>query len=274
MINLYLIPTPIGNMEDITLRALELLKSVDVIYCEDTRNTKTLLMYHNINRTLKSYHMFNEEKKIDEILRDLNDGKTVAVVTDAGYPGISDPGYLACKRALDAGYTVSTIPGASASLTALVTSGLPCDKFLFYGFLAHQKQDKEKELNKFIDCEYTTIFYESPHRINETLELMKDILGSRRLCIARELTKKHEEYIRGTCESLAEMNLEIKGEIVLILEGAKVDSLTVELNKLSIREHYDYYLKEGLQSKDAMKQVAKDRNVSKSDIYKSLQNND
>lgn len=271
MINLYLIPTPIGNMEDITLRAIELLKSVDVIYCEDTRNTKTLLMYHNINRTLKSYHMFNEEKKVDEILRDLKDGKTVAVVTDAGYPGISDPGYLACKRAIDAGFTVSTIPGASASLTALVTSGIPCDKFLFYGFLAHQKQDKEKELRSFVDYQYTIIFYESPHRIQETLELMKDIYGTRRLCIARELTKKHEEYIRGTCIELANQNLDIKGEIVLILEGAKVDSLIVELNKLSVIDHYNYYLKEGLTSKDAMKQVAKDRNVSKSDIYKEIE---
>ena len=271
MINLYLVPTPIGNMNDITLRALELLKSVDVIYCEDTRNTKTLLMYHNINRTLKSYHMFNEEKKVDEILRDLNDGKVVAIVTDAGYPGVSDPGYLACKRAIDAGYTVSTIPGATASLTALVTSGLPCDKFLFYGFLAHQKKDKEKELIKFIDYEYTIIFYESPHRINETLEMMGEIYHDRKLVIARELTKKHEEYIRGTCETLAKSNLDLKGEIVIILEGAKTDSLTLELNKLSIKEHYDYYIKDGIDSKEAMKKVAKDRNISKSDVYKEVE---
>lgn len=270
MINLYLIPTPIGNMEDITLRALELLKTVDVIYCEDTRNTKSLLLYHGINRTLKSNHLFNEDKKANEIITDLKEGKTVAVVSDAGYPGISDPGYLACKRAIDEGFTVSTIPGATASITALVTSGIPCDKFFFYGFLAHTTLDKQKELQSFIDYEYTVIFYESPHRINETIKMMGDLFGDRELVIARELTKKHEEYIRGTCKTLALENLDIKGEIVLILAGAKKDSLTIELSSLTIQEHYEYYLKETSDSKEAMKKVAKDRGISKSAVYNEL----
>lgn len=270
MINLYLIPTPIGNMEDITLRALDLLKTVDVIYCEDTRNTKKLLLYHGINRTLKSNHIFNEDKKADEILRDLKEGKVVAICSDAGYPGISDPGYLACKRAIEEGFTVSTIPGATASLTALTTSGIPCDKFFFYGFLAHTTQDKLKELQSFIDYEYTIIFYESPHRIAETIQMMGELYQDRELVIARELTKKHEEYIRGTCASLSNANLDIKGEIVLILAGAKKDSLAVELSNLSIKEHYEYYLKETNDSKEAMKKVAKDRGISKSIVYNEL----
>ncbi|MBQ7276142.1 MAG: 16S rRNA (cytidine(1402)-2'-O)-methyltransferase [Bacilli bacterium] len=267
---LYLIPTPIGNMDDMTLRALDVLRSVDHIYCEDTRNTKKLLSHYDIHKILKSYHMFNEDKKYQEIIKELKEGMDIAVVTDAGYPGISDPGYLVCKKAIEEGCAVTTLPGPTASLTALVTSGIPCDKFYFYGFLNHEVNPKRKELESLVDFENTLIFYEAPHRINETLELMSEILGNRYICIARELTKKHEEYIRGYIDDIIKEGYELKGEMVIIVEGAKIDTLTSNLNSLTIGEHYEYYLKQNIDSKEAMKRVAKDRGVSKSDIYKEI----
>lgn len=267
---LYLIPTPIGNMQDMTLRALEVLKSVDHIYCEDTRNTRMLLSHYDIHSVLKSYHMFNEDKKYMEIIQELKDGLDIAVVTDAGYPGISDPGYLVCKHAIEEGCTVTTLPGATASLTALVTSGIPCDKFYFYGFLKHELLDKKKELETLVDFKNTLIFYESPHRIDETLQVMKEILGDRQICIARELTKKHEEYIRGTISQIISEEHELKGEMVIIVEGCKKESKIVSLCELTINEHYEHYLKQGLESKEAMKMVAKDRGISKSDVYKEV----
>lgn len=267
---LYLIPTPIGNMKDMTFRALEVIKNVDHIYCEDTRNTRMLLSHYDIHKVLKSYHMFNEEKKSLEIIEELKSGMDIAVVSDAGYPGISDPGYLVCKRCIDAGIEVCTIPGATASLTALVTSGIPCDKFYFYGFLNHDLPQKKKELQALVDFKHTLIFYESPHRINETLEVINEIFGNRYMVIARDLTKKYEEYIRGNVLDIINMNLELKGEMVLIVSGAKLDSVAIELNNLTIQEHYDYYMKQGNDSKEAMKLVARDRNISKSDVYKEV----
>jgi len=267
---LYLIPTPIGNMQDMTLRALETLRNVDHIYCEDTRNTRMLLAHYDIHKVLKSYHMFNEDKKYMEIIQELKDGLDIAVVTDAGYPGISDPGYLVCKKAIEEGCEVTTLPGPTASLTALVTSGIPCDKFTFFGFLNHDLPQKRKELESLVDNKYTLIFYESPHRIDETLEVMKEILGNRYICIARELTKKHEEFIRGTIQDIIDEQHELKGEMVIIVEGSKKESKIVSLCELTVQEHYDYYLKQGMDSKEAMKAVAKDRGVSKSDIYKEI----
>ncbi len=267
---LYLIPTPIGNFKDMTYRSVEILNSVDHIYCEDTRNTRILLSHYDIHKVLKSYHMFNEEKKSMEIISELEQGMDIAVVSDAGYPGISDPGYLVCKRAIDAGFEVTTIPGATASLTALVTSGIPCDKFFFYGFLAHELPQKKKELEALVDYKYTLIFYESPHRIDETLQTLLEIFGDRYIVIARELTKKHEEYIRGNISDIISKNLELKGEMVIIVEGSKKESKIVSLCALSIKEHYEYYLNQGIESKEAMKKVAKDRDLSKSDIYKEI----
>ena len=216
---LYLIPTPIGNMKDITPRILDTLRSVDHIYCEDTRNTRILLSYHDIHKVLKSYHMFNEDKKCNEIIRELNEGLDIALVSDAGYPGISDPGYLICKRAIEEGIMVSTLPGASASITALVGSGINIDRFYFYGFLNHDEKPKRKELEELKDFNYTLIFYESPHRINETLEMMKEILGDRYIVIAKDLTKKYEEYIRGKISDIISLNRELKGEMVLVVSG-------------------------------------------------------
>ena len=216
---LYLIPTPIGNMKDITPRILDTLRNVDHIYCEDTRNTRILLSYHDIHKVLKSYHMFNEDKKCNEIIRELNEGLDIALVSDAGYPGISDPGYLICKRAIEEGIMVSTLPGASASITALVGSGIDIDKFYFYGFLNHDEKPKRKELEELKDFHCTLIFYESPHRIYETLEMMKEILGDRYIVIAKDLTKKYEEYIRGKISEIISLNRELKGEMVLVVSG-------------------------------------------------------
>ena len=267
MINLYLVPTPIGNIADMTFRSIEVLNSVDTIYSEDTRNTKVLLAHYDIKTPLKSYHKFNEDERSKEIIEELKQGKTAAIVSDAGYPGISDPGYLIAKRAIDEGLCVSTIPGATASLTALVTSGLPCDRFYFYGFLQHTISQKKKELTNLIDFKDTFIFYESPHRINETLKVINEVMGNRRIVIARELTKKYEEYIRGSVQELINMNLELKGELVIILEGSKKEALKVNLSNLKVEEHYNYYLNQGIDSKTALKMVAKDRGVGKSEIY-------
>ena len=216
---LYLIPTPIGNMKDITPRILETLSNIDYIYCEDTRNTRILLTYHNIHKVLKSYHMFNEDKKCNEIIRELKEGLDIALVSDAGYPGISDPGYLICAKAIEEGITVTTLPGASASITSLVGSGIDLDKFYFYGFLNHDEKPKRKELEELKDFPYTLIFYESPHRIKETLEVMKEILGDRYIVIAKDMTKKYEEYIRGTLSEILSLNRELKGEMVLVVSG-------------------------------------------------------
>lgn len=267
MISLYLVPTPIGNIKDMTLRSIEVLSSVDIIYSEDTRNTKVLLANYDIKTPLKSYHKFNESEKSEDILKELAEGKVVALVSDAGYPGISDPGYLLVKKAIDNGFTVSTIPGATASLTALVTSGLPCDKFYFYGFLDHTISGKKKELQELVNFKNTLIFYESPYRINETLKVIYEVFKNRYVVIARELTKKYEEYIRGNILDLINMNLELKGEIVLIVEGAKIESIALSLLDLTVIEHYNYYINQGIDSKTALKKVAKDRSVSKSEIY-------
>ena len=269
---LYLIPTPIGNLDDMNLRALEVLKNVDHIYCEDTRNTRILLSHYDIHKVLKSYHMFNEDKKSLEIIKELKEGLNIALVSDAGYPGISDPGYLVAKRAIEEGLDVTTIPGPTASLTALVTSGIPCDKFYFYGFLNHDLNQKIKELEELVDFKNTIIFYESPHRIDETLEVLLKIFGNRYICIAKDLTKKYEKYIRGKIEDIINMHLELKGEMVLIVEGAKIDTITNNLNSLDIVDHYKYYLNQGIESKLAMKKVASDRNISKSDVYREVIN--
>lgn len=270
MINLYLVPTPIGNIEDMTYRSVEILKNCDLIFCEDTRNTKVLLAHYNIQTPLKSYHMFNEDERSIEIIDLLKQDKVIAICTDAGYPGISDPGYLVCKRTIEEGLTVSTVPGATASLTALVTSGLPCDKFFFYGFLAHTISQKKKELLSLVDYKETIIFYESPHRLNDTLKVLLEVFGNRKICIARELTKKYEEYIRGNLEDLAKQNLDLLGEMVIICEGSKKENLAMNLCELTIQEHYNYYLNQGFDNKISLKMVAKDRDKPKSEIYSIL----
>ena len=269
-IDLYLVPTPIGNFLDMTFRSIEVLKNVDIILCEDTRNTKILCAHFDIHTPLMAYHIFNENNKCEEVLDLLREGKKIALVSDAGLPGISDPGYLITKEAIDAGFSVSALPGASAGITALVASGLPTDKFYFYGFLDHKKSQKIKELTKLRDLDMTVIMYESPHRISETIEVMHEVYQDRNIVIARELTKKYEEYIRGNIKDIVNMELNLKGEIVIIVEGTKVTAVVNDLLSKTIKEHYQYYVDLGYSEKDAMKLTGKDRNVSKSVIYNEI----
>lgn len=267
---LYLVPTPIGNFADMTFRSIEILNRVDIIFCEDTRVTKILLSHFNIKTPLSSYHIFNEESRVTEVLEILKSGKKIALVSDAGLPCISDPGYLLVRRVLDEGYYVSGLPGANAGLTALIASGLSTDKFYFYGFLDHKKTQKEKELLTIRDLKDTIIFYESPLRLKDTIILMEQILGNREVVIARELTKKYEEYIRGTLAEVCQLELQLKGEIVIIIKGASQSYLQMDLNKQPLESHFNYYVNKGIEEKEAMKMVAKDRNVSKSEIYKQI----
>ena len=267
---LYLVPTPIGNYEDMTFRSVETLKNVDYIFCEDTRVTKVLLSHFNISTPLKNYHIFNEDIAYKEIIDLLKEGKNIALVSDAGLPCISDPGYLVAAHAIKEGIKVISLPGASASLTALIASGLPCEKFYFNGFLNSRQSQRIKELNNLKDKKETLIIYEAPHRIHETLKDMYEVLGDRRITIARELTKHYEEYTRTTLKALQGEDLNLKGEMVLIVEGANIDSNTLELNNLSIQDHFNHYISEGLDEKEALKKVAKDRGLAKSDVYKEI----
>ena len=267
---LYLVPTPIGNFDDMTFRSVDVLKNVDIIYCEDTRVTKVLLSHFNINTPLKSYHIFNENSRCDEVLNNLKNGLNVALVSDAGLPCISDPGFLISKYVIENDYNVVSLPGASASLTALIASGLPNEKFYFNGFLNSKQLQRIKQLQQLVDKEETLIIYEAPHRIEETLKDIYQVFGNRNIVIARELTKKYEEYIRGSLEEIIQNVKDLKGEIVLIVEGCSMKSNIIELNKLSIKEHFDYYMNSGMTENDAMKSVAKDRNVSKNVIYKEI----
>ena len=267
---LYLVPTPIGNFQDMTFRSVETLQNVDYIFCEDTRVTKVLLSHFNITTPLKNYHIFNEDIAYKEIIDLLKEGKNIALVSDAGLPCISDPGYYVASIAIEEGFKVIALPGASASLTALIASGLPCDKFYFNGFLNSRQSQRIKDLNSIKDKKETLIIYEAPHRIAETLKDMYSVLGDRKIVIARELTKHYEEYTRTTLSALQDVDLNLKGEIVLIVEGASLDSCTLELNSLSIKNHFNHYIDEGLDEKEALKKVAKDRGVAKGDIYKEI----
>ncbi len=218
---LYLVSTPIGNLEDITLRALKVLKEVDVVAAEDTRHTGILLKHYNLQKRLISYHDFNKKRKAPLLINHLKANKSVAVTSDAGTPGISDPGYYLVQQAIREGIKVVPVPGASAFLSALVVSGLPTDRFVFEGFLPARPGKRRKRLKELQEEERTLIFYESPHRFAKTLDDISEILGQRRLVVARELTKKFEEILRGTPEeikgSLGERKL--KGEMVILIEG-------------------------------------------------------
>ncbi|RPA67462.1 16S rRNA (cytidine(1402)-2'-O)-methyltransferase [Cyclobacteriaceae bacterium YHN15] len=220
-VQLYLVPTPIGNLKDITLRALEVLKSVDVILAEDTRTTGKLMKHYEINRPLQSYHIFNEHKTVEKIVDRLKKGEVMALVSDAGTPGISDPGFLLVRAAKEAGIEVNCLPGATAFVPALVNSGLPTDRFTFEGFLPHKK-GRQTRIQGLISETRTMVFYESPHRLMKTLEQFAEAFGPDRMAsVSRELTKIYEENVRGTLEELVLYYQEhpIKGEIVLVVEG-------------------------------------------------------
>lgn len=267
---LYLIATPIGNFDDMTFRSIEVLKNVDYIYCEDTRITKVLLSHFDIKTPLRNYHIFNEKLVCDDIIELLKNGNNIALVSDAGLPCISDPGYLVASIAIEEDIKVVSLPGASASLTCLIASGLPCEKFYFNGFLNSKQSQRRKQLDELKDRKESIIIYEAPHRILETLNDIYEVLGNRRIVLGRELTKKFEEYVRGNVLDLINEGFTVKGEMVLILEGCSKESEIINLNSLTIKEHFDVYIKKGLSEKDAIKQVANDRNVAKNEIYKEI----
>ena len=273
---LYLCATPIGNLDDITFRVLETLKNVDVIAAEDTRNSIKLLNRFEIKTPMTSYHEFNKYDKGRQLIEQLLEGKNIAVITDAGMPGISDPGEELVKMAYEAGVTVTVLPGACACVTALTLSGLPTRRFCFEAFLPMDKKERKDVLAELVDETRTIVLYEAPHRLVKTLAELRETLGDRRLTICRELTKKHEEAFRTTfSEALAfyEEN-EPKGECVLVIEGADREELRraeqESFAELSLEEHMERYLSQGMSKKDAMKAVAADRGVSKREIYAML----
>lgn len=260
----YLIPTPIGNMEDITLRAINILKEVEVIFSEDTRVTAQLLKHLEINKKLISSHQYNEIENKEKLLKYLNDGYNVGIVTDRGTPIISDPGYGLSKFAIENNYNVVGLPGATALIPALIMSGIDPYPFLFYGFLNSKDQKRKKELSELKDMKATLIFYEAPHRIVATLQSMLEILGNRQISIAREISKKFEEIYRGKIEDVIKQMVDIKGEIVIVVEGNKQGK---NYDNLTITQHVNLFIKEGVDSKEAIKLVAKERNISKKEVY-------
>lgn len=262
---LYLIPTPIGNMEDITIRALNTLKMVDVVFCEDTRVTGQLLKYYDISKKLISSHQYNEANNKQKLLEYLGNNLNVGLVSDRGTPIISDPGYELAKFAIEEGYNVVSLPGATALIPALTSSGISPMPFYYYGFLNSKDSARRKELEFLKNIDATLILYEAPHRINKTLKDLGNILGNnRKMSISREITKKYEEIYRGTIGDLLEQNNEYKGELVIVVEGNKS---TTEYKSLTIEEHVNLYIEDGKSSMDAIKIVAKERGMKKSEVY-------
>jgi len=271
---LYLVPTPIGNLKDITLRALEVLQSVDIIAAEDTRQSLKLLNHFNIKKILISYHKFNEQGKSEDIIRQVKEGKNIAIISDAGTPGISDPGSVIVSKCIEQNIEFVVLPGATAITTALVYSGLDTTKFIFRGFLPRENKDRKPIIDDLINRSETLIFYEAPHRLLNTLEFLYDNVGNRKISMCRELTKLYEEIIRLTLEEAIEyykLNAP-RGEYVLVVEGKSKEAIDkderAKWDSLTIEEHIQKYMDDGLNKKDAMKVVAKDRDMPKSEIYK------
>lgn len=271
---LYLVATPIGNLEDMSVRALRILKEADIIAAEDTRNTKKLCNYFNIETPLISYHEHNLEVGGEKLLALLREGKTVALVSDAGLPCISDPGADIVEKAIDQDFPVVPVPGPNAAISALIASGLTPQPFFFYGFLNRGKKERRQQLEQLKKRQETILFYEAPHRLKETLKDMDAILGNRRIVLARELTKKFEEFLRGTLAEAVEWSQteEIRGEFCIVLEGN--ENAEEENNEetywmtMSIIDHVDYIINHtGVTSKEAIKEVAKLRQVAKRDVY-------
>ena len=273
---LYLCATPIGNLEDITLRVLNVLKEVDLIAAEDTRHSIKLLNHFGIKTKLTSYHEYNKVDKAVYLVRQMQEGINVALITDAGTPGISDPGEELVRQCHEAGIVVTSLPGACACVTALTISGLPTRRFCFEAFLPADKKERKAVLNQLKTETRTIILYEAPHRLKKTLQELKSELGNRNMTLCRELTKRHEDYKRMTIQELIDYyeGKEVRGECVPVIEGVTFQQLEEEEQKswenISIEEHMEKYLSQGLSKKDAMKQVAKDRGVGKRDIYQAL----
>lgn len=271
---LFLVPTPIGNLKDITLRALEVLKDVDIIAAEDTRQSLKLLNHYEIKKPLVSYHMHNEQGKSMDLIDKLKTGKNIAVVTDAGTPGISDPGAIIVQKCIQEGIEFVVLPGATAFTTALVYSGLDTTRFLFRGFIPRETKERKILIEEIKDVKESLIFYESPHRLLSTLTLLHLELGNRKISVSRELTKLHEETVRGTILETIETfkNRVVKGEIVIVVEGKQQAEIEEEKAKewenVGIEDHIKKLIEEGFQKKDAIKKVAKDRGISKNEVYK------
>lgn len=262
---LYLVPTPIGNLGDMTYRGVETLKESEVIFSEDTRESKKLLDYFDIKKKLIPCHKFNEDDVYLKVLDYLNQGFNVSIITDRGTPSISDPGYVSVFKVINSGYNVVCLPGATAFTPAIVNSGLNPNKFLFYGFLNSKKSMKKKELEDLKLLKYTIIFYESPFRVIETLEMIKEIMGDRNVSISREISKKHEEIYRGTITEVLIELTEPKGEFVIVLEENKDKE---NYDELDIIDHINLLIDKGIRDKDAIKEVAHLHNLPKSEVYK------
>lgn len=263
---LYLVPTPIGNLEDMTFRSIEVLKSVDVIFSEDTRVTLVLLNHFDIKKKLISLHDHNEDMVKDKVLSYLKDNKNVAIVTDRGTPIVSDPGYKTVKYVSDNGYNVVGLPGACAFVPAFIVSGLPSEHFLFYGFLNSKDSKMREELNNLKNFENTIIFYEAPHRLIKCLQAILDVFGDRYVSISKEISKLHESVFRGNISDAIKSFDVVKGEYVIVVDGFKRNN--DDYSNLSVVEHVNMYVKSGLYVMDAIKMVAKERNIPKSEIYK------
>ncbi len=267
---LYLVATPIGNLEDITLRGINVLKNVDIIAAEDTRHTLKLLNHLNISKPLISYYKENENVKTEILIKKLLDGENIALVSDAGTPGISDPGEEIVKEAIKNNIKIVPIPGACAAINAVIGSGFSTKEFLFVGFLPNNKKEKKEKLRELKEINKTIILYEAPHRLNKTLEDLKDSFGDVEVSIAREITKIHEEFIREKISKIMENNVNTKGEFVIVINNnmeIKHTKIQEILNNLSLEEHYEYYKKQNYEKKEIIKLIAKDRNKNKNEIY-------
>lgn len=260
---IYFVATPIGNLKDITLRALETLRSADEIYCEDTRHTLKLLNAYEIKKPLIACHKFNENAAADKIVRSAREGREIAIVSDAGMPVISDPGNVVCKRLKEEGLPYTVIPGANAFLSALVLSALPAERFAFIGFLPDKQGERKEVLSRYKNCDLTLCFHVAPQDVDKHVASMYEVFGNRSACAVREITKLHEQSI---CFNLAEgLAGEKRGEYVIIVEGAT--ACENPLNALEPKEHILHYVNLGMDKKEALKQAAKDRGVSKSELY-------
>lgn len=273
---LYLCATPIGNLEDITYRVIRTLKEVDIIGAEDTRNSIKLLNHFDIHTPMTSYHEYNKVDKARYLVGEIQKGKNVAIITDAGTPGISDPGEEICRQCVEAGIEVSSLPGPAACITALTMSGLPTKRFSFEAFLPRDKKERQMILEELKTETRTIVMYEAPHHLKDTLKELLKHLGNRKISLCREITKKYEENIYTTIEDAIKM-YEVndpRGEYVLVIEGRDREKDEIEKQKnwmnMELTEHMNLYLKQGMDKKSAMKQVAKDRGVSKRDVYNEL----
>lgn len=266
---LYIVATPIGNLEDITLRALRVLREVDRIACEDTRQTRKLLDRHGISKPLVSYHEHNEQARAEELLGEIEAGSSIALVSDAGTPLIADPGYRIVERARSRGIAVVPIPGPSALISALSASGLPTDAFFFGGFLPAKKTQRTKILAQLKDCPATLVFYEAPHRMLEALDDIVSVLGSREVTLARELTKIHEEFLTGEASEVRERLAQrpsLKGEFTLMIAKAAAPATSL----IPIEAAFDQLIENGVPRMDAMKALARERGLSKREVYERL----